>query len=234
VLASDPRFSVLDRDVDLEPVWQVLEAQPDFSRESTASAMCFVKGLEPRLGLQIRLPGALESLTPGERASFSNRCPARKADIDKVLSGLDATRLTASNAVLCAVPERPPPTGGSRRLVIGIAAGIVAAASLLVVTHSVVTNIDKTPDFKRIDAAEFAGDIPIGAARVWGGEVRAALVAPTWMRQPAERRRRQLAAALDRLSSRQIRTLILQDDAMKTKATAQIFGSNRSIQVHFY
>jgi hypothetical protein len=55
VLGSDPRLAVLGSAVELQPVWEVLEAQPDFSREAAVAALCFVKGHEQGL-LQRRRP----------------------------------------------------------------------------------------------------------------------------------------------------------------------------------
>jgi hypothetical protein len=234
VLLADPRFSVLDGVVDLDPVWQILEAQPDFARDATQSAMCYVKGLEPRLGAQIRMPAALASMSPAERALHASRCPARREEIDRVLGAGDATRTTGAAPRLTSAPAPGEPPRLSRRNLIGIIAGVVAVASIVFTVYSVVSSLDGTPEFKTIDASEFAGDIPIGSARVWAGEVRAALVDPSWMGQPEERRRRQLESALQRLAPRNVRTLILEDDSQRTRASAQVFGKNRRVQIRFF
>jgi hypothetical protein len=232
VLGSDPRFSVLDGVVDLQPVWEVLEAQPDFAREATSAAMCYVKGLEARLGVQIKMPAALEALTPGERILHASKCPARREDVEKALT--KAAEISPPSLDLAPVRVSDDPALRKRQI-IGMAAAFITVASIIFSIYSVVASMEGKPDFKRIDAAEFAGDIPIGSARVWGGEVRAALVDPTWMRQPEERRRRQMEIALDRLATRQVKTLILEDDSQKTRATAQAYGrGTRKIQIRFF
>lgn len=233
VLGADPRFSVLDGVVDLQSVWQVLEAQPDFSREATSAAMCYVKGLEGRLGVQIRLPKSLETMTASEQAQEASHCPARREDIERVLTKIDATRATGpAPTPKEEQPAEHPQT--TKRRIVGIAAAGVAVLSVAFTVWSVASNVVHTPEFKRIDAADFAGDIPIGTAKIWAGEVHAALVDPSWLRQPEDRRRQQLESAMDRLAARQVQTLILEDEAEKPKASAQIFGRSRKIQIRFF
>jgi hypothetical protein len=233
VLASDPRLAVLDGAVDLEPVWTVLEAQPDFQREAATAAMCYVKGLEGRLGVQMRMPAALADLSAEERAEAARGCRARRENVDRLIEGQAppsrSPALTEATAAL-----RPRSDAPRRGRIISAVAGLVAVLSLAFVAYTVVSNLTGTPRYRTIDAAEFAGDIPIGSARAWGTEVRASLVDPAWMRQPEERRRRQLEIALDRLAQRSLTTLIVEDEGRRTRATAQLFGSSRRVQVRFY
>jgi hypothetical protein len=231
VLGSDPRLAVLGSAVDLQPVWEVLEAQPDFSREAAIAALCFVKGHEERLGIQINMPAALEGLSPAERMIHANRCRPPRGEIEKILEGELRPVSGATAPVKALVPDEPRFT---RRAIFGMTAGAIAALSLVFVIYTIGSSLTGDPDFKRLDAAEFAGDIPIGEARTWGTEVRAQLVDPSWLKQPVERRRRQMELALDRLSARNKTTLIVEDDQRRQRATAQMIGRGRKIQVRFY
>ena len=75
------------------------------------------------------------------------------------------------------------------------------------------------------------------SARVWGSEVHVSLVESAWLRQPEERRRRQMEQALERLQSRpgpRITTLIVADDSRRPRASAQLSARGGRTQVRFY
>ena len=237
VLGSDPRLAVLGSSVELQPVWEILEAQPDFSREAAISALCYVKGHEETLGIQIQLPAALGNLSPAERMAHAARCRPPREEVARILAG--ELRPIGVTTETIRVLQQEKNEGFSfsqlsRRQLIALGSGIVAALSLILVIYSIASTMTKEPDFKRLDAAEFAGDIPIGAARMWGTEVRASLVDPSWLKQPEDRRRKQMELALDRLASRNMTTLIVEDESNRQRATAQTVGRSRKILVRFY
>jgi hypothetical protein len=236
VLGSDPRFAVLDGAADLQPVWELLESQPDFQKGAAVSALCWVKAQEPRLGISLKLPAALEEIPAPERITHASYCRPKREDVDRVIQGLEAPRKPSA---LPASPTAPMvrPATNKRRQMVGIIAGVVAAASLAFVGVFVAKNVEGKPDFKNVDAAEFAGDLPVTAAKVWGSEVRVSLVDGGWMKLPEDRRRRQMEQALERLQARpgpRITTLIVEDDARRPRASAQLAARGGKSQVKFY
>lgn len=235
VLASDPKFSVLDGAADLQPVWELLESQPDFQQGAAVSALCYVKGLEGRLGISIKLPAALEEMTPADRLTHASYCRPKREDIDRVVQGLEPAR--KPSALPTTAPVLARPRNDKRRRMVGIVAAVVAAVSLGFVAVVIFDSVDSTPTFKNVDTAEFAGDLPVAAARVWGTEVRVSLVDSGWLRLPEERRRKQMEQALERLQGRpgpRIVTLIVEDDGKRTRASAQITSRGGKAQVKFY
>ena len=235
VLASDPKFSVLDGAADLQPVWELLESQPDFQSGAAVSALCYVKALEGRLGISIKLPAALDELTPADRLTHASHCRPKREDIDRVVQGLEPARKPSAFPVAPPMPTRT--RNDKRRRVVGIVAAVVAAVSLGFVGVVIFDSVDSTPQFKNVDTAEFVGDLPVAAARVWGTEVRVSLVDSGWLKMPEERRRRQMEQALERLQNRpgaRIVTLIVEDDGRRTRATAQMASRGGKTQVKFY
>jgi len=232
VLGSDPRLAVLGSSVELQPVWEILEAQPDFSRDAAIAALCYVKGHEDTLGIQIRLPAALSGLSPSERTTHAAACRPPREEVARILAG-ELRPIGVTTESIRSL-QKPAAREWSRRQLIGLGAAAVALLSTLLVVYSIASTMSSAPSFKRLDAAEFAGDIPIGAARMWGTEVRASLVDPTWLKQPEARRRKQMELALDRLSSRNLTTLIVEDESNRQRATAQMVGRSRKILVRFY
>lgn len=236
VLGSDPRFSVLDGAADLQPVWELLESQPDFQKGAAVSALCWVKSQEPRLGISIKLPAALEDIPAAERITHASYCRPKREDVDRVIQGLEPLRKPS------ALPSAPPvaapkPANHKRRQMVGIVAGAIAAVSLAFVGVFVAKNVERKPDFKNVDAAEFAGDLPVTAAKVWGSEVHVSLVDAGWMKLPEDKRRRQMEQALERLQSRpgpRITTLIVEDDSRRPRASAQLAARSGKSQVKFY
>lgn len=235
VLASDPKFAVLDGAADLQPVWELLESQPGFQKGAAVSAMCWVKAQEGRLGISLKLPAPLEELPTAERVTQASFCRPRREDVDRVISGMEPAR--KPSALSSSAPASPRRETSKRRQAIGIVAGAVAVASLAFLGFFVADNVEGKPTFKNVDTAEFAGDLPVSSARAWGNEVRVSLVELAWLKQPEERRRRQMEQALERLQSRpgpRITTLIVEDDARRPRASAQLSVRGSKTQVRFY
>jgi hypothetical protein len=235
VLASDPKFSVLDGAADLQPVWDLLESQPEFQKAAAVSALCYVKGLEGRLGISIKLPAQLDEISAADRLEQAQACRPRREDVERVVQGLEPARKpSALPATEAPVLVKPP--NDKRRRVVGIVAAVVALASLGFVAAVVIDNVDTTPQFKNLDTAEFAGDLPVSSARVWGSEVRVSLVDMAWLKQPEDRRRKQLVQALERLQNRptRIMTLIVEDESKRPRASVQLATRGGTAQVKFY
>lgn len=237
VLASDPRFAVLDGAADLQPVWELLEGQPDFQKGAATSALCWVKGQEGRLGISIKLPAAVEELPPAEQLTQASLCRPKREDVERVIQGLEPLKKPSALGQSQPAPTIIKPRNEKRRQLVGIVAAVVAAASAVFIAVVLLNGAEGTPQFKNLDTAEFAGDLPVGAARVWGNEVHVSLVDAGWLKQPEERRRKQMEQALDRLQNRpgaRITTLIVEDESKKPRASAQQTARGGRTQVKFY
>jgi hypothetical protein len=235
VLGSDPKFAVLDGAADLQPVWDLLESQPNFQKAAAVSALCWVKSQEGRLGISLTLPAALAGISPGEMLANAGVCRPRREDVERVIQGVEPARKPSAApveapVVVATVKER-------RRRTVGMIAAGVALLSLGFLGYFIADNVEKKPEFKNLDTAEFAGDLPVTAARVWGSEVHVSLVESSWLRQPEERRRKQLEQALERLQARpgtRITTLIVADENRRQRASAQLSSRGGKAQIRFY
>ncbi len=233
VLLGDARLAVLDGAVDLQAVWDLLEAQPGWEPAAALGPLCFVKGLESRLQITVKLPAAMARLSEAEIAKHGAACRPKGEDVDRAISGArpERRRRLDNTAPL------PMPRDGVMpqwKKALGIGAAIVTLASLAFLAHVIIGEIAGGPKFTGIDAAEFAGDIPLRSAEKWGNEVHALLVDPSWLKQPEAKRREQLERALQRLADRQLSVLVIEDENKRTRVTAQMFGRPPRVFVRFY
>src|SRR5262249_12250704 len=110
----------------------------------------------------------------------------------------------------------------------------VTAVSLGFLTYFLIDEGRGPAKSATIDVGEVDSDIPLRSAERWGGEVRGVLADSTWMKLPETKRREQLERALRRLADRQVGVLVLEDDAKRPRATAQLFGRPPKLFVRFY
>jgi hypothetical protein len=122
----------------------------------------------------------------------------------------------------------------TKRKVLAVISAAVVLASLVIVGYTLFSETASEPRYTKIDTALFAGDIPLRSAEKWGGEVHAALADPTWLKQPDDKRRKQLETAMQRLADQQLGVLIIEDDAKKARAVGQMFGKPPKVYVKFY
>src|SRR5262249_15846919 len=87
VLLSDKRLAVLDGEVDLQTVWDLLESQPGFDANAAPAPFSFVKSLEPRLQVSVKLPAAMAKLSDAEITRHSALCRPKREVIDRAISG---------------------------------------------------------------------------------------------------------------------------------------------------
>src|SRR5262245_36596950 len=88
VLLSDARLAVLDGAVDLQAVWDLLEGQPGWSPEAALGPFSFVKSLEPRLQITVKLPSGMKKLTDAEITRHAAACRPKRDDVDRAIRGL--------------------------------------------------------------------------------------------------------------------------------------------------
>jgi hypothetical protein len=237
VLQSDARLAVLDGAVDLESVWELLEGQPDFEPGAALAPFCYLKSLEPRLMVTIKLPAKLGELSETEIIRNAGTCKPKREEVDRVITGeKDAPRARKAEA-------KPFPASMSsaleddispRKKILGIISAVVVLASIGIVGHAILGEMVGEPKFTKIEPGLFAGEIPVRSAQKWGGEVHASLSDASWLNQPEEKRRSQLERAVQRLADQKLGVLIIEDDSKRARATAQLFGKPPRVFVRFY
>jgi hypothetical protein len=240
VLQSDARLAVLDGAVELEAVWELLEAQPGWEPQAAYPPLCFVKALEPKLQIKVNLPKAMNGLDEAAVMKHAVECKPKRDDVDRIIHGKAWVVARKSGLLRTVAPPKPKeesdagPMLPSRRKAILIGASVITVACLGIVAYSLLGTIVPTPKPASMETADFAGEIPLRAAHRWGAEVHAALSDPSWLQKPEGEQRRQLEVALQRLSDRQISVLIIEDDARRPKVTAQMFGKPPKLFVRTY
>jgi len=239
VLQSDHRLAVLDGAVDLESVWELLEGQPDFESGAAMAPFCWLKTLEPKLQVTIKLPAKLGPLTETEIIKNAGGCRPKREDVDKVLAGEKDAPKVRPKVEITAPLIAPMPSGlqdtiSPRKKILGIFSAAVVLASVVFVGHAILADMVGTPKFTKIEPGLFAGDIPLRSAQKWGTEVHASLADARWLSQPEEQRRKQLERAVQKLADQQLGVLIIEDDSNRPRATAQLFGKPPKVFVRFY
>jgi hypothetical protein len=241
VLASDPRLAVLDGSVDVETVWELLEGQPDFNADAAVAPFCFLKSLEPRLQIIIRLPKKLANLTETEIIKYAGQCRPTRENVDRVIERAalkeSAPRPKAkydqTTPLFRPLPSLQEDLTLKKKILAGVSA-VVVLASVIIVGYTLFSEMASEPKYTRIDTALFAGEIPLRSAEKWGGEVHASLSDANWLRQPEDKKRKQIETALQRLGDQQLSVLIIEDDAKKARAVGQVFGKPPKVYVRFY
>src|SRR5215470_1482993 len=86
VLRSDPKLAVLDGECDLASVWELLEAQPGFDPSAAVAPFCYLKTLEPRMNVTLRLPAKLGTLSEADIVRNAGGCKPDREEIERVLA----------------------------------------------------------------------------------------------------------------------------------------------------
>ncbi|HKA86403.1 MAG TPA: hypothetical protein VKE22_02020 [Haliangiales bacterium] len=232
VLRSDPRLAVLDNALDLGPVWELLSGQPDFRPEPATAAILFVKSLEGRLGIALKLPDELAELSEVDVVRAAEKVRPKRAAVDKILAARTVEEVPTSGAMpprpkgepgplWAPSPPRKPRFRIPRRAIL-VGAAVVVVASAAWMTIYLMTNTARTPQFQSIDLG-FASGIPLKDAGIWSAEVHATLGDAGWLARPAEEKKAALASAVARLHARhpEVRALVVKDGAHGVRATAQ-------------
>jgi hypothetical protein len=106
---------VTDTTVDLGPLWSVLEGEPGIEAPMAFPALLAFKSWERRLGVQVKLPPAVDALAPEQRDELQRRCSIDASRLDALLLQRKiANQLPLRAAQQVAVPQpspsRRPPT----------------------------------------------------------------------------------------------------------------------------
>lgn len=255
VLASEYHEMVRGDVCDLQPLWDLLAAQPGFEPKAAYPPLLYVKSLEPRLGLRIELPREVGPIGATERETFVALLPVKRDEIEKILAGTfergDASaslstptvtgsgsarasrspgRTWAGEAAEAAAPPDPA-AARRRRLVVGAVSGAVALASLIVVVVTLAGGSKLA--FRPFDVRAIAGSLPATSARAFGAELHVVVSDARWWERTAEEREADLAAAFAALPA-EFAVLVIEDEQGRPKASVQRHPQKDAPYVRFY
>ena len=202
---------------------------------------CYLKSLQSRLQIELRLPRKLADLTETDIIKNAGMCRPAREHIDRVIDGpglkesapLPKAKYDQTTPLYRPLPSLQEELTLKKKILAAVSA-LVVLASVVIVGYTLFSETASEPKYTKIDTALFAGDIPLRSAEKWGGEVHAALADPTWLKQPEDKKRKQLETALGRLADQQLGVLIIEDDAKRARAIGQIFGKPPKVYVRFY
>ncbi len=234
VLLSDARLAVLDGAVDLQAVWDLLEAQPGWDPNAALGPLSFVKSLEHRLQVKVKLPAAMGKLSESEIVRYAATTRPKRDDIERAIRGdpPEKKRFMEATAPLPQLNQTSDLPRWKKILFrAAIAVTVLAVGFLAYAVYDEVRGPAKATTFAVSDVGP---EIPLKSAERWGGEVHAVLADASWMKLPEPKRREQLERALRRLSDHEVSVLVLEDDAKRVRASAQLFGKPPKLFVKFY
>jgi hypothetical protein len=242
VLRSDPRLAVLDGALDLEPVWEILSAQDDFHPAPATEAICYVKALEPRLGIRLGLPATLADLADVDIMHQAERCKPKREEVDKIIATPTVEEVLTSvqrrrgkrDKKTAWAPTAPKKSLRIPREWIMRVSVLLLAGSVLWIGLYLLMNTSSSPSFKPIDPG-FAAGIPVKDPALWATEVHTTLSDATWLSRPPEERKQALAQAMVKLHAQHptARALVVKDSAHKVRASAQWMDQGPPV-VRFY
>ena len=181
VLLSDKRLAVLDGAVDLQAVWDVLESQPGFDANAALGPFSFVKSLESRLLVNVKLPAAMAQLTDAEITKHAAACRPKREEIERAISG-EAPKKKRWSLSMKPVTIEPVERSVLPRWkkALGIGAAAVTLVSLVFLAHLIISELQGPLKPSGMDPLEVSGSIPLKSVERWGNEVHAVLADPTW------------------------------------------------------
>lgn len=238
VLSGQSRDLVVGDELVLQPLWDLLADQPGFSAEAVAPAFCRVESWNERLGLSaVTLPAALADMPEAERRAACDRCIVPAAELEAILRGeADTPPPAAPQAAPKPVKKASttrltidePRTGQTkkakpRRPGLEIAA---AAVALVAFGFAGVTAYRACSDAPALQEVEIAlpDQLPVSHPKRLGGELRATLDDPAWLRRPDDERREAMASALRSVRGEGIDVLVIVDEDGDEVASAQWRG----------
>ncbi|HTM22567.1 MAG TPA: hypothetical protein VL172_18725 [Kofleriaceae bacterium] len=209
---------VRDGTFDLQPVWELLEGQPGFEVDAVTGPLCVFKSWEDKLGLAVKPPAALESLTDKEIALAVSQCKVPAGDLKTLFQLKDEPPAKGK----AAAPAREPGKKGRRPRPrwMGWVAGGIAALTLgyvgLVLYHDCNPG---APEWEHASAGDLK-PLPASRAERLGSQLTATVDA-AWFARSEEERKSDLGSALLAVSDRGINVLSVRGQDGVVRATAQ-------------
>src|SRR5262249_46063368 len=138
VLLSDARLAVLDGAVDLQAVWDLLEAQPNWDPNAALGPLCFVKSLQQRLQIKVKLPAAMAKLTDAEIVKHGAQCRPKRDEIERAIAGELPEKKKKKIDATAPLPQLHEAVAMPRRKKILLAGAVfVTVASIAILTQAV-------------------------------------------------------------------------------------------------
>lgn len=215
----------------LQVVWELLEDQPGFDPEAARAPFCLLKKWQSELGLPVELPAALAGSSETEIMAAASHCPVPKAIRDRTLDpvGFRArAEHRRSQLELDAIPAKAADKSPRRQRLIAAALGAVAVGGLSVAAYQLANHVSGA-GFQSLPAAEIGDAIPVHSARQLGQEVLAVVHDESWFALPQPAQREALEEALRELKTRDIVSLVVQDETGQVRASAQWVGEPPTI-----
>jgi len=222
VLSASYRDLVQGDRFDLEPVWELLAAQPKFDAAEAMPAFAKVKAWESKLGKTVTLPAAMQELAAAELATLAASVNVPALELANLLRG---GKVESDDVPLTPKPATPPRRrlGPTQRRAVMVAAGAVALLAFGFAGINLARGC-QTRSWDQL-SLEFAADIPLARAARSGPEVAATLRDPGWLVLPEVRRRAQMSAALRALPA-DVDVFFVRDGAGSVIASARWYGKH--------
>lgn len=241
-----------DGDLDLEPVWEILEEQPGFDTEKVTPALCLFKTFESRLELEVKMPAALAELSHGQISMRASELRLPAVEIKNALRVEDAPR---SKRASMPRPKRPsdprpkrqsvPPANTretsdskarpSRRLPgwLTPVAMVIALATFGYAGFTLYQGCSGPKAHWKTVSADALSTLPVKNARRFGDQVDATLSDESWLSKDEAARKADLQAALTKLHASGVRVLAVRDGHGNVRATVQFSPKTNQIGFRF-
>lgn len=246
VLEVEYHELVSDGVINLQPLWELLEQQPGFEAPQALAPVCAFKSWEKRLAIQVQLPDSLSELTQEQTLGHAAECAVPRPDLNAVFRGTAGVSAEVPAAAKREQPKakKAKKTKGTnipaqkaesaRRPAIAVVAGVIGVACLafagVTLYKSCATTTGK---WAQLAPAQISSSIPIASADRLGKQVRVTLSDDKWLSLDKEERSDQLKAALRKLESREIDSLVILDSKATVRADARLLGRTGELRVTF-
>lgn len=199
----------------LQPVWELLEAQPGFQADKAIAPMCRIKQIGPKLHVNVVMPQALDDIDAAACEKHALDCRVSDEDLDKLLrprsqkNSIPLARVLESGPAGDQKQERKKP-----RTAIAFAIFAVGVTATVVSLYRTLSSQDtgggsnKTVTLSPHDVSD---DIPLNDVRKSGELIVGIVSDPSWAFKPEPERRSQIEATREKIQAQDASGLMLLD-----------------------
>jgi len=225
-----------DGDLDLEPVWEILEEQPGFDAETVTPALCLFKTFESRLDLEVKMPAALADLSHGQISMRASEVKLPAVEIKNALRVEDSPRSKRPSVPPSTTREKPSSSArASTRLPGWVTplAMVIALATFGYAGFSLYQGCSGPKAHWKAVSSDALATLPVKNARRFGDQVDATLSDESWLSKDEAARKADLATALTKLRASGVRVLAVRDGHGNVRATVQFSPKTKQIGFSF-
>jgi curved DNA-binding protein CbpA len=207
--------------LDLEPLWEILTAQPGFVPALAIPPLARIKLWESRLSVTVMLPRGVGELSLLERDRQAAECRVSEEAL---------TRAIEAQAPSAPTPRAPLGAAGSvvvtatetvaARKRRGLATYLLLATVLMAVGSGLYTFGGS--QVRSLSPSDLSQEIPAVEARQSGAVIGLVLGDDAWISRPEPERRRQLEQALARARAQTASGIIIMDHEGRIRASASL------------